>query len=401
MTRPRVLVVVENLPLARDHRVRKQAVALHAAGFDVSVICRRDPGNHRIDGIRVYEYPAPPDGRSTLGYLVEYAWSWVAAAVLIARVLVTTGFDALQVCGAPDIYFPLCRMARLLGKRVVYDQRDPSPETYDAKYGDRGSARMRRMLVVCERATHHAADEVIVVNETLRETALRRGGRRPSDVTVVGNGPARSAVAGRHARPALRRGRRHLVCWAGVIGDQDRIDLAVRAVAALVRERGRDDCTFTVLGDGDARPAAERLAARLGVTDVVTFVGWLDQDAVFDYLATADAGIETNLEPFVSPVKMMEYAAFGVPVVAFDLPETRRVGGAAAEYVAPGDVAGLTRALGALLDDPARRRRMAAAGRRRFDAELAWDRQESRYLDVYRRLLFGDSRRAHHPEVAA
>lgn len=401
MKPPRVLVIVENLPLARDHRVRKQAEALLGAGFDVSVICRRSEGNDCVDGARVYDYRPPPEGRTPIGFVVEYAWSWLAAAWLMLRVLATTGFDALQVCGAPDIYFPLSRLARALGKPVVYDQRDPSPETYDARYGDGGRAAVRRVLLAFERATHRAADQVIVVNETLRATAVSRGRRAEHDVTVVGNGPAHGAVTGHAPRPELRRGRPHLCCWAGVLGPQDRVELAVRAAAQVIEERGRGDCTFVFIGDGDARPSCERLAARLGIGDVVVFTGWLEQSEVFDYLATADVGLEPNLEPFVSPVKVMEYLAFGLPTVAFDLPETRQVARAAAAYAPPGDVAALARALGDLLDDPARRQRMAAAARRQFRRELAWDRQQPRYLEVYRRLLLSDSRRPAHREVAA
>lgn len=395
----RVLVVVENLPLARDHRLRKQAQALARAGFAVSVICRRDPGNRCIEGVRVYGYPPPPEGGSKAAFALEYAWSWLMAAVLVGWVAVTTGFDVLQVCGAPDIYAPLMRLARWRGKRVVYDQRDPSPETYTARYGS-GSPVVRRALLALERATCRAADRVLTVNAALRDTVVRRDGVAPGAVSVVGNGPLLAAVRAARERPELRRGRPHLCCWVGVIGPQDRLDLALRAVAHLVHDHGRDDCAVAVIGDGDARSACERLAADLDVQRFVTFTGWLAQSEVFDYLASADVGLESNLEPFVSPVKVMEYMAFGLPVAAFDLPETRAVAGAAAGYAPGGDVTELAHRVVEALD-PSVGAARGEAGRRRVEAVLAWERQEQVYLQVVRDLLMRTGERPASREVAA
>src|SRR5664279_5975294 len=79
---PHVLLVVENLSLARDHRLRKQASALLADGYRVSVICRGDPDNHVLAGVRVREYRTPVDGTSKFGYLREYGYSLAMAGWL-------------------------------------------------------------------------------------------------------------------------------------------------------------------------------------------------------------------------------------------------------------------------------------------------------------------------------
>jgi glycosyltransferase involved in cell wall biosynthesis len=130
-----------------------------------------------------------------------------------------------------------------------------------------------------------------------------------------------------------------------------------------------------------------RLAVRLAVQDRVTFTGWLDEDGCFDYLAAADVAIDTNLQPEVSPVKGMEYMAFGVPFVAFGLEETVAMAKDAAVYVPRGNPTALAGAINDLLDDPARRAAMARAGRRRVEEDLAWDHQSETYLRVFARLL--------------
>ncbi|MCL4291994.1 MAG: glycosyltransferase, partial [Acidimicrobiia bacterium] len=89
--------------------------------------------------------------------------------------------------------------------------------------------------------------------------------------------------------------------------------------------------------------------------------------------------------------KVMEYMAFELPTVAFDLTETRVSAAGAATYAEPNDVRAFAKAVDALLDDPAARTRMGAEGRRRVEDVLAWEHQAGPYVDVYRRLI-GDPR---------
>jgi glycosyltransferase involved in cell wall biosynthesis len=87
--------------------------------------------------------------------------------------------------------------------------------------------------------------------------------------------------------------------------------------------------------------------------------------------------------------KTMEYMAFGLPVVAFDLRETRVSAGDAAVYVQPNDERRYAEAIVALLDDAPRRAVMGKLARERVERELAWSHSESAYLAVYQRVLAG------------
>lgn len=382
---PHILLVVENVALARDHRLQKQVSSLHGHGYRVTVICRSDPANSCPAGAGLRTYRAPADGTGKLGFAWEYGYSFAMAAWLAAVVFRRDRFDAIQVSGTPDIYFALAAPYRLLGRPLVLDQRDLSPELYVLRYGRRGA--VYRALRWLERRSYRTADQVITVNATLREAALTRGGLPPEAVTVVGNGPVLASAHRREPRPELKCGKPFLCCWLGHMGPQDRLDLALRAVACLVYDIGRTDCHFAFVGDGEARVHALRLAAQLEISQWVSFPGWAGQDEAFTYLSTADLGLEPNMEEIVSPVKGMEYMAFGLPFVSFDLAETRALACAAAAYALPGDVAGFARLIDELLGDPARRAELGQAGRRLVAERVAWDRQEDAYLGVYQRLL--------------
>ena len=383
---PHILLVVENVALARDHRLQKQVSSLHDHGYRVTVICRSDPGNDRFPGARLRTYRPPADGASKLGFAREYGYSFAMAAWLVARVFATDRFDAVQVSGTPDIYFALAAPYRLLGRPLVLDQRDLSPELYALRYGRQEGA-VYRALCWLERRSYRTANQVITVNASLREVARTRGGVPPDAVTVVGNGPVLARTRRRAPRPEFKHGKRFLCCWLGLMGPQDRLDLALRAIGHLVHDLGRADCHFAFVGDGEEKDHAERLAAELRISDWVSFPGWADQDQAFTYLSTADIGLEPNMEEIVSPVKGMEYMAFALPFVSFDLAETRALAGGAAAYAPPGDVRAFARLIDELLGDPARRAELGRAGRRLIEERLAWDRQEEAYLGVYQRLL--------------
>ena len=121
--------------------------------------------------------------------------------------------------------------------------------------------------------------------------------------------------------------------------------------------------------------------------DHVEFTGRAPDELVARIMSTADVGLSPDPKNPLNDVstmnKTMEYMAFGLPVVAFDLRETRVSAGDAAVYVEPNDVHEYAEAIVALLDDEPRRALMGKLGRDRVEQELAWAHQERAYLGVY------------------
>jgi glycosyltransferase involved in cell wall biosynthesis len=254
-TSPRILIVVQNLPVPFDRRVWLECNALTAAGYDVTVVCpkgKNDPGRQVLDGVTLLKYRTYAPGGRALGFVLEYIYSFLATARLVLRARRQGRFDVLQACNPPDIFWPIARwLRRRDGTRFVFDHHDLCPELYDSRF-PQGHRLPRRGLVALERATFRTADHVVSTNASYAEIALRRGDKSPADITVVRTGPDPERLRRREPVPALRRGRRHLVAYIGVMGPQDGVDLAVRAAAHVVHDLARDDVSFTLWGAATA-----------------------------------------------------------------------------------------------------------------------------------------------------
>jgi glycosyltransferase involved in cell wall biosynthesis len=385
----RVLIIVENRPAGSDHRVSKQIDSLVQSGYVVRVITQRHPSNdpyRAVRAVRLLEYRPPAEPASLLGYVMEYGYSFLMAAALSIRVLLRERIDVVQFCQPPDVYFLLAPLFRLVGVRVLVDQRDLLSELFVARYG-RASRGLLRALRLFEKLSQRSAEHVLTVNEYLRERALAGSGLRASSVSVVRNGPVLAQVAGSTGDDKLRRGRQHLCCWVGEMGRQDRLDLLIRSVDQVVHRLGRTDCQFAVIGAGECLAEARSLAQELEIDNWVDFPGFLSPKQVFQYLATADLGLDASMQVEVSPVKAMEYMAFGLPFVAFDLRETRALAEGAAAFAKPGDIADHAQNVHALLADPKGREALGSVGRLKVQDELAWDHQAVKYLDTMNGLL--------------
>ena len=224
---------------------------------------------------------------------------------------------------------------------------------------------------------------------------MSRSGKPAVDVTVVRTGPDPQRLRRGQAYPELRRGHRFLVAYIGVMGPQDGVDIVVRAADIVVNQLGRDDIAFTLIGSGDCFDDLVALRDERDLAGHVEFTGRAPDELVTRILSTADIGLSPDPKNPLNDVstmnKTMEYMAFELPVVAFDLRETRVSAGDAAVYVRPNDEHEYAEAIVALLDDEPRQAVMAKAGRVRVEQELAWSHQERAYLGVYRRLVSGDA----------
>ena len=400
-----VLIVVENQPVPFDRRVWSEATALSRAGYDVSVICPTGKGASKsfeiIDGIYVYRHWAPREANGVTGYFVEYGTALFWEFVLSFRILLTRGFDVIQGCNPPDLIFLLGAFYKITcGKRFVFDHHDICPELYEAKFGRKGL--FWRLQVLLERWTFRTADVSLATNESFRSIAIERGRMRPERVFAVRTGPNLSRIRPFPADEAWKAGRRFMVAYVGVIGNQDGLDLLIDSVAHIRQIRKRYDIQFVIIGDGPELNTIIRLSRDAGLEDVITFVGHVSDDRkLFTILSTADVCVNPDrpnaMNNKSTTIKIMEYMALGKPIVQFDLIEGRNSARDASLYARNDDTADFGDKILELLDDPETSRKMGAFGEERVKEVLAWEHEEKKLLAAYQ-AVFSDLNYAKDPK---
>ncbi len=388
----RVLILVENLPSPFDRRVWQEATALRDAGWTVSIACPTGRGYEkrfeRIDGIDIHRYPLPVEASGAAGYLLEYGAALAWSFALSWKVFFGRGFDVIHACNPPDLFFLIGGFFRLFGRKFVFDHHDLGPELYEAKFGRRDL--LYRVMLALERWTFRAADVSIATNESYRRIAIERGGMAPERVFVVRSGPSLERMRIVPPVEALRRGRRYLVGYVGVMGRQEGIDLLLRAVREIVHVRGRTDVHFALVGGGTSLEEMKAMARDLAVDDYVSFTGRVPDAELLAVLNTADVCVNPDVANEMNDKstmnKIMEYMSLGKPIVQFDLTEGRFSARDASLYARKNDPADLAAKILELLDDPEKRARMGAFGRRRVEQELEWRHEIPKLLAAYEAL---------------
>ncbi|MGO8861389.1 MAG: glycosyltransferase family 4 protein [Acidimicrobiales bacterium] len=391
--RGRVLILVQNLSVPFDRRVWLECQSLTAAGFRVAVVCPKAPGDptyYRLRGVDLFKYRPYAPGTSSVSFVLEYVYSFIMTLGLSLRASLGGRFDVVQSCNPPDLFWPIGVLFRILhGSSFVFDHHDLCPELFLSRFPD-GNRSVYRALRFMERCTARAADQVIATNDSYRRIVLERDGVSPTSVTVVRTGPDLASLRRSTAQPSVLRTKPHVAAYLGVMGPQDGVDLVLKVADQVVHRLGRHDIGFTLIGSGDCYDELVALSHHLGLTDYVTFTGRIPDADVAAILSSADVGISPDPKNPLNDVstmnKTMEYMAFELPVVAFDLWETRISASDAAVYATPNDVEELAKLLVDLVDDEPRRLSMGRAGRARIETELAWEHQALRYVGVYEKL---------------
>ncbi|MBL4807629.1 MAG: glycosyltransferase family 4 protein [Rhodobacteraceae bacterium] len=389
----RTLIVVENLPVPFDRRVWMEATTLAAAGATVSVICPKGAGfDDSIwegEGVKVYRHSLPLDASGALGYLLEYGAALFWETVLTIRIALTRGIDVIHGCNPPDLIFLVALPFKVFGVRYLFDHHDINPELYEAKFGKRGF--FWKLMSAFEWLTFKSANVSIATNDSYWDIAIGRGGMAPENVFIVRSGPDLTRLIIQPDTPKWRNGRKYMVGYVGVMGDQEGIDLLLETVTHLVKTKGRDDIQFCLVGGGPSLISLKKQCNDAGLDDFVTFTGRVPDQALFQVLSTATICINPDrvneMNDKSTMNKILEYMAFGKPIVQFDVVEGRYSAQHASLYAKANDPIDFADKIEILLDDPEKCAEMGRFGRHRVETEMAWPYQVPKLIEAYQKIL--------------
>ena len=390
MTARRVAIVVHAI-FPGDPRVRRQSDALMEAGYEVDIICLRQPGEEaeeRDGARRTVRLPVNRTFVGFAGHLAEYLAFTAIAGWALAREHRRRRYDLVQVATVPDFLAFAALPEKLAGVPLLLDLHEDMPEFFR----DRFTAPLLRPLLpivtAATRASAALADRLITVHERLRRLAIQRG-VAPDRISVVMNGadgrlfdPERFP-----RRPFMADGELRLVHHSNLQRLYG-LDRAVRGQALLPPGL---TWRLDAYGDGPWRGPIERAIAETATAGRVTLHGRVPIDDLPQVLAAADIGLVPSLkEPYLEyslSTKLLELAAMGVPTIASDLATFRdHFTDAALRYVDGAEPAALARAVEALVADPGAAEAMGQEARRQA-GPYGWDVQRDRYLAVVETLV--------------
>lgn len=385
----KVLIIVENAPAPFDPRVWKEALALYAAGYMVTVLSPKQKGYEKgyefREGIHIYRHPMPKEGNGAVGYIWEYGCALFWELLYSWWIYFRRGFQVLQACNPPDTIFLVALAFKLLGVKFIFDHHDVNPELYVAKYEKKDL--LYKILVLLEKLTFYFSDVVVATNESYKEIAITRGGLAPERVFVVRNGPDLRTFKPVPANAALKYGKPYLVGYVGVMSTQDGLDILLN-VAEYIRSLGRRDIHFTCVGKGPSFAELQQIVKEKNLGEMVNFTGRVSDEDLLEILSTADVCVNPDkpcrMNDISTMIKIMEYMAMAKPIVQFDLKEGRISAQGASLYSDPNNqVPDFAEKIMWLIDHPEERQKMGELGSMRVRRELAWEYSVGNLLAAY------------------
>jgi glycosyltransferase involved in cell wall biosynthesis len=392
--RRRPICMIVHSYYEEDPRVRREAESLVAAGWEVDVFGLQRPGDPRtaaIEGVNLRRLPVRRhQGAGLPVYLLEYGAFLLRSMFAAAAAHRRRHYGLVQVHTLPDYLVLAALPLKMVGVPVLLDLHEAMPEFFRGRFSGAANPITYKLLLLQERMSIGLANELLTVNEPLAER-LRRRGADPDRLTVVMNSPDLRLFdpKAQPARKFMADGVLRLV-YAGAITPTYELDVVLRAVAALRRERPSLKVVATLYGRGDAEASLRSLAQQLDIADRLEMPGRIPIETVAAAVAGADIGVAaTRLDSYSEvslSTKVLEYGAMRKPVAATRLPTVEMYFGQdTLSLYEPGDPDSLARAILHLLDDPADRDRRVELTAGRVE-ELSWATQAKAYHAVVERL---------------
>jgi len=237
-----------------------------------------------------------------------------------------------------------------------------------------------------ERYLFARADYVLIPSAELRAYVVQHGARR-GGVRVVPNGadPGRFSAADRAASLAANRDGRFVVGFLGTLKPWHGVEDLVRAFRHL--RRRYDGYHLLIAGDGPSRPLLERTLHSYRLSGAATFSGALTHDQVPRWLARMDVGVAPYpplTRFYFSPLKVYEYMAAGVPMVASEIGQIATVlaHGRNALLHRPGRIREMVGCIEQLRQSPVLAEKIARNAHRLLCRRFTWQHNADRVLGL-------------------
>jgi glycosyltransferase involved in cell wall biosynthesis len=389
------ILIIAYTAYARDGRVKRQAEALSSRGDQVDAICLADGELADTHGVCVTGLQLPRyRGASRIDYVRSYLNFFSQAAALAIRRSLKERYDVVIACTMPDLAILSALPCRLFGSKLVLDVHDTMPELYLDKFGGRHGRFGARMLMLQERLSARLADRVLAVHD-LHAERLRQSGVPQRKLVVIANSPdprifpiADTNCLSRRVRSDPGVGTFSIICH-GTISRRLGLDTTLAALALLHHRFPL--IRLRIIGAGDYLDELKELSRKLRVESAISFESPVPIQELAAKIGEANVGLvphnESSATHLMLPVKLLEYAALGIPVICARLRTIEHYFDAqSVRYFSPNNAGQLARAIQDLYLDPALRESLSNSAAKVVKG-ISWPVHSQRFCDAVDSLL--------------
>ncbi len=366
-----------------DSRIQRQARALAQRGDEVDLLCVGEQETVHVDegSIRTHPLGATKPQGGGRAYVRGYAQFLARALWRLSVLDARKRYDLIEVHNMPDILTAAALLPRLRGVPVILNVHDTFPELFATKYGWPHDHRLVRLLEREERLSAALATRVITVTDQARRCLEERGVGVDRTSVIMNSpdervfGPPRDPVHWPEDGPVR-------VLYHGGLAPRFGVETLIRSFDRLRSTVPR--LQLRVCGSGEDRDRLAALAAEIDPGRIDVAAEPVAFERIPAELQAAHIGVVPTLDDrftqLLLPVKLLEYAHMGLPIVASRLPG---IGGYFSELdlheFQAGDPQDLARAIEEICADPEAARKRAAQATLCLRG-IAWEQQRERYL---------------------
>jgi glycosyltransferase involved in cell wall biosynthesis len=389
------ILIIAYTAYARDGRVKRQAEALTDRGDRVDAICLADGEVADTHGVNVIGILLPRyRGASKIDYLRSYLNFFSQAAALAVRRSLKERYDVVIACTMPDLAILSALPCRLFGSKLVLDVHDTMPELYLDKFGGRQGRFGARMLMLQERLSARLADRVLAVHD-LHAERLHQSGVPQRKLVVIANSPdprifpvADADCLSHRVRSEPNVGTFSIICH-GTISRRLGLDTTLAALALLHHRFPL--IRLRIIGAGDYLDELKALSQKLRVDSAISFENPVPIQELAATIGGANVGLvphnESSATHLMLPVKLLEYAALGIPVICARLRTIEHYFSAeSVRYFSPNNAGQLARAIQDLYLDPILRDSLSNSAAKVVKG-ISWAVHSQRFCDAVDSLL--------------
>jgi glycosyltransferase involved in cell wall biosynthesis len=351
--------------------------------------------NHEvIEGIEHFRIGANTDGLRGISLADRTRYS----AFHIAKLLKQRGANVIHAASGVrgyELALQALALKRLTGLPLLYEIRSFHEHTWTQVRHDVMELERTQLRVIKENFCMAEADFVTTISFSMQKILIERG-VAPEKIEVIPNAIDESKYLGKtfSAMPIPElEGAEMVVGYISNMSRREGHQYLIRAIHQLRQRTGRD-IRGLLVGNGPERENLERLAAELGIKDVIAFPGEVDHSQINAYYKAIDLFVIPRIPDYaadwVTPLKPYEAMALEIPIIVTDLPALKEIVGDHEErglVAKPADVESLVEQLQRYIDDPAMRQSKVNTARKWVFAERTWSANAKRYDAIYRRLM--------------